>query len=531
MKKFLDWISCILIVSIFGSANLGAWSAETVTKDPDTIYDATWEWTGTITPVEEIQVPNPENYWIKFSRDGSATLQVDCNKGRGDFKVSPGKISFGPIATTRMACPEGSLDSRFAKDLGEVVSFFGDSQSLYLELPVDAGTLHFRRVASEAEVQSGVDVEGAKSLLSPDETLKVLDIPVGKGEVLKDMKIQGYKSDAFAVAVPAGNRLRVELKTDNTSTYFNVHDTRDQSGAAIHRGDIDGPIAVINATEPVTYLIRPYLYRAAARRGETSDYTLWVDVLEGGPTELVEVGSEMPPVDIEGARALLSEDETLKILGVTIDQGLVLNDKKIEGYKSEAYAVAVPGNTRLRVEMASKNPSTYYNIHDVRDQSGAAVHRSDVDGSVAVINVAVPTTYLIRPYLFRNAAREGKTADYTLWVDILPGRKIHRANGGPTKYDASGYCDCSSGDPSLADQCEFRVTRGPITEIWMVNVVNPDEFRILNFKDGSQQDPTKGHFTVVGGGEVEAERVDDSWLVTVNGREFYSIFDAVIWGG
>ena len=39
-----------------------------------------------------------------------------------------------PIAPTREMCPKGSLSDRFARDV-----------DLYLELPVDSGTLRFKR--------------------------------------------------------------------------------------------------------------------------------------------------------------------------------------------------------------------------------------------------------------------------------------------------------------------------------------------------------------------------------------------------
>jgi heat shock protein HslJ len=363
----------------------------TISKNPESVYDTTWEWVKTVTPVEEINVNSPSDYTVRLTGDGMAYLQIDCNKGQGTIKMSEGKVSFGPIAATRRACPEGSMGAQFGTYLSQVVSFFRQGDVLYLELPADAGTLHFRRAGSTDSAKPSADVESAKALLSPDEALTVFVIPVGEGKVLNDMTIQGYKSDAFALAVPK--------------------------------------------------------------------------------------------------------------------------------------------NTKLRVEMQSENTSAYFNVHDVRDQSGVAVHRSDVDGSVAVIDVPVAGTYLIRPYLFRNAARDGQTAKYTMWVDVLEGIKRYEAKGGPTEYNASGYCKCSSAEPTLGRECAFRVIRGETTEIWVVNIINPDDFRILKFTGGSPQDPSQGTFTAIGRENVKAQRVDDNWLVTIDNREFYMIPDAIIWGG
>ena len=112
--------------------------------DPQAILNKTWQWESTITPVEKIAVPAPERYTIILQADGRAQVRFDCNRGGGEFKISPGKLSFGPLLSTRMACPPDSLDSAFMRDLQRVVSFFVDSGRLYLELPDDSGTMTFR---------------------------------------------------------------------------------------------------------------------------------------------------------------------------------------------------------------------------------------------------------------------------------------------------------------------------------------------------------------------------------------------------
>lgn len=113
-------------------------------SDPQAILNKTWQWESTITPVEKIAVPAPERYTIILQADGRAQVRFDCNRGGGEFKISPGKLSFGPLLSTRMACTPDSLDRAFMRDLQRVVSFFVDSGTLYLELPYDSGTMKFR---------------------------------------------------------------------------------------------------------------------------------------------------------------------------------------------------------------------------------------------------------------------------------------------------------------------------------------------------------------------------------------------------
>ena len=113
-------------------------------RDPQAVLSKTWQWRETITPVEKIAVPNPERYTIRLLNDGKLQARFDCNNGGGNYQISAGKLSFGPLMSTRMACPPGSLDAAYTRDLQRVVSFFVQDGDLYLELPVDSGTMRFQ---------------------------------------------------------------------------------------------------------------------------------------------------------------------------------------------------------------------------------------------------------------------------------------------------------------------------------------------------------------------------------------------------
>ena len=130
------------LVMVACAANPPAQAAHS--KDPQMILDKTWQWESTTTPVEKIAVPNPERYTVLFKADGKAQIRFDCNRGGGNYQISEGKISFGPLMSTRMACPPGTLDAAFMKDLQRVSSFFVLNGTLYLELPYDSGTMKFR---------------------------------------------------------------------------------------------------------------------------------------------------------------------------------------------------------------------------------------------------------------------------------------------------------------------------------------------------------------------------------------------------
>jgi len=114
-------------------------------KVPQSVLANTWQWVSTITPVEKITVTNPERYTIQLAADGRAQVRFDCNRGGGNYEISEGKLSFGPLISTRMACPEDSLDAPFMRDLQRVSSFFIEGGELYLELPADSGTMRFQK--------------------------------------------------------------------------------------------------------------------------------------------------------------------------------------------------------------------------------------------------------------------------------------------------------------------------------------------------------------------------------------------------
>ena len=113
-------------------------------KDPQSALGKTWQWVSTLTPVEKITVLDPARYTIRLTEDGKAQIMFDCNRGGGDFKISEGKLSFGPLISTRMACPEGTQDYLLMKDLQRVQAFFLQGEELFLVLPMDSGTMRFR---------------------------------------------------------------------------------------------------------------------------------------------------------------------------------------------------------------------------------------------------------------------------------------------------------------------------------------------------------------------------------------------------
>jgi heat shock protein HslJ len=114
-------------------------------RTPDAVTTRIWQWERTVTPVETIESPAPDRYTLELAQNGRLLVRADCNRGTGSYQIAEGKLAFAPIATTRMACPPGSLDARFLRDLQRASGFFVEEGRLFIELPADSGTLQFRR--------------------------------------------------------------------------------------------------------------------------------------------------------------------------------------------------------------------------------------------------------------------------------------------------------------------------------------------------------------------------------------------------
>ena len=154
-------ISMILVgMALAGFANGTSGKQHGRSTEPQMVIGNTWQWVSTVTPVEKISVPAPEGYTILLMTDGRVQAQFDCNRGGGSYTIAEGKLSFGPMMSTRMACPPDSLDAPFMRDLQRVTSFFVEDGTLYLELPYDSGTMQFRSPTDTVDLQGTVVKKG-----------------------------------------------------------------------------------------------------------------------------------------------------------------------------------------------------------------------------------------------------------------------------------------------------------------------------------------------------------------------------------
>jgi heat shock protein HslJ len=131
----------------------------------------------------------PENYTLLLGDDGSVSIQADCNQGGGTYARSGSELSFTPIATTLMACPEGSQADLYLASLGDVTSFTIEDGDLVLTLS-DAGTLRF----TAAEVITGVEWQWTE-FQSMDGSVITVDTPENYTLLLGDDGSASVRAD------------------------------------------------------------------------------------------------------------------------------------------------------------------------------------------------------------------------------------------------------------------------------------------------------------------------------------------------
>jgi para-nitrobenzyl esterase len=147
--------AALVLVGVVAAACTRGVSVKTPTGDqpppaaatlPPEVLEVTWEWVSLTTPVETVTPGEPQQYTLTFTREGRVAMRADCNRGNGTYVVGVDRrITFGLFALTRAACPPGSQSDRFVRDVGRSTSYFVRNAELYLEMPVDSGTLRFRQ--------------------------------------------------------------------------------------------------------------------------------------------------------------------------------------------------------------------------------------------------------------------------------------------------------------------------------------------------------------------------------------------------
>ncbi len=114
-------VSCLAALAI-ASASAGAAQASGISGK--------WR----IVAVSDVAGLDASRTELALDETGAATMTVGCNRMRSRATIANGKITFGPVAATRMACPPplAEIEGRFVEALNSVSTF-----------KVDGGRLRF----------------------------------------------------------------------------------------------------------------------------------------------------------------------------------------------------------------------------------------------------------------------------------------------------------------------------------------------------------------------------------------------------
>lgn len=104
------------------------------------------------------------------------------------------------------------------------------------------------------------------------------------GTTIRD-RIAGRGSHEYLLGVREGQMLQVRLESAGNAVAFNVFEPGKRPGEAeaLFRGEVSGDTMEVRTSQSGDYLIQVFQNRAAARRGERSEFTLHVAVTGGAP--------------------------------------------------------------------------------------------------------------------------------------------------------------------------------------------------------------------------------------------------------
>ena len=142
MKKLLVWAVAAILVAGCSTKNEQADGSAAVAAD--TIGRGPWRWIATVTDTARVACHNPDTYKLTFLPDSTVRLLIDCNRGSGPYRIDGHAIRIGPLATTRMMCPPGSMDAAFAANIDSVQAWSHNADTLQLQMQTGGSMLLVR---------------------------------------------------------------------------------------------------------------------------------------------------------------------------------------------------------------------------------------------------------------------------------------------------------------------------------------------------------------------------------------------------
>lgn len=303
-----------------------------------------------------------------------------------------------------------------------------------------------------------------------------------KGTVVKN-RIKGAETIDYLVNARSGQRMLVVLETSNTSNYFNILAPGTLAASdAMYISAINGNRFEAELPSTGDYTIRVFLMRNAARRNEKANYSLAVNIFDGG--------SSIPAPAHDFADGFGGGPDFWQVFAEKTTGPLKLMESP-------------SAKSKVVIQMA---------IGEVLQNQGCKMTDSERWCKVSQVGGKHLSGWALGRFL-REAP--GPNADAT-----LSSPQVH-GNGQPFHATGEIPCSVSLGQPTR--NCAFGVIRngGGNADVW-INIEGHSERHII-FKLGKPvSSDTKARLTF--------EKSADLYLIRI-GDERYEIPEAVIFGG
>lgn len=158
----------------------------------------TWAWqSSSLNPDQTFRPEDPTRYTLRFEADGRVAVRADCNQGGGSYRVDGDRLSLGPIATTLIGCPPGSLDGPFLSQLNDVSTWSIRDGILFLGLGFDNGAMRFAPIIP-AGGASGGGASGGGAVVG--------------GAAVASGTVSGVVTYRQRIALPPDARIQVQIE-------------------------------------------------------------------------------------------------------------------------------------------------------------------------------------------------------------------------------------------------------------------------------------------------------------------------------
>ncbi len=201
----------------------------------------------------------------------------------------------------------------------------------------------------------------------------------------------------------------------------------------------------------------------------------------------------------------------------------------VKGRDTLEYMVGAGASQHMKVTLTSSSSSIYFNVFAPGKVPGKdeALFIGDTGGNIFEGVLPASGDYMIQVFLYRNAARAGVRAKFTLDLAIDAAASADATVPG-TQFNATGEINCARYAGQSLRPCKFGVIRGEGGKAQLVVFWPDGGSRVIYFEKGVpvRYDESQAD----GGAKLSFTRNADLFSVTI-GTQRFEFPEAAISGG